>query len=191
MNWEAVLYQYGNLVRQICYEYEKNQDDLEELIQDVWERAYEKSDQFNGGADFGTWLHAVAESVCRNRVRKEESRPEILYYADLSPTETPLEETDWLENESANFQETLVSSMGLPDEWAQAEQVSSILEQHADLTKLSWIVLHLHAIKGKTTEEISDILDIEESTVRTYLQRVREQIEEILRDNNDVPPWVE
>lgn len=197
MNWEAALHQYGNLVRQVCYEYEKNPDDLEELIQDVWGRAFEKSEQFNGGSDFGTWLHAVAESVARNRLRSQESRPEILYYADLAEGQVSLEDAEFdYYAEPADFQEALVSSMGLPDEWAQAEQVSELIEKHTDISKLTWLVLHLQAGKGCTTEEISELLDIEESTVRTYLQRVREQIDRILVEANEpvttveeLPPW--
>lgn len=190
MNWNAALYQYGNLVRQVCYEYEKDPDDLEELMQDVWARAVEKFEQFNGGADFGTWLHAVAESVARNQLRREESRPEILYYSDLSEQGSSLEDDELLEI-FADQEEALPSSLGTPEEWVQAEQISEILDKASDLTKLAWIVFHLQAIKGQTTAEISETLDIEESTVRTYLQRVREQIEEILEDNNNPPPWID
>lgn len=190
MNWNAALNQYGNLVRQVCYEYEKDPDDLEELMQDVWTRAVEKFEQFNGGADFGTWLHAVAESVSRNRIRHNESRPEILYYSDLSGTPPSLETDDVLEFDDTQ-DEIFSGSLGTPEEWAQAEQISDILDKASDLTKLAWIVFHLQAIKGQSTAEISETLDIEESTVRTYLQRVREQIEEILEDNNNPPPWIE
>lgn len=195
MNWQAALFQYGNLVRQVCYEYEKNPDDLEELIQDVWARAFEKSEQFNGGSDFGTWLHAVAESVARNRLRSQESRPEILYYSDLTrPLETVEDST--VDEDTLDFLETFPSPLGQPEDWLQAEQVSEILAKKADITKLSWLVLHLQVIKDQTTEEISDLLEIEESTVRTYLQRVREQITAILEEANtpvdivdELPPW--
>lgn len=183
MNWTAALNQYGNLVRQVCYQYEKDPEELEDLIQEVWARAFDKFEQFNGGSDFGTWLHAVAESVSRNYVRYQEARPEIIYNTDLASVSSAVEELD--EYEEASFDQTDVapSSLGQPEEWAQAEEVAALIDEATDLTKLAWIVLHCHTMRGQSTKEISSTLGVEESTVRTYLQRVREEIDAILEEN--------
>ena len=73
-----------NLVRQLVIGYEEDAGYAEQLEQDVWLRAWEKIDQFEGRANFGTWLHTVASSVCKNYLRDDVAqRPDVTTEVDL------------------------------------------------------------------------------------------------------------
>ncbi len=54
-----------------------SREDVEDVIQDVFIRAWDKLDTFRGRSAFGTWLHRLATNVIlrrREKTRTEENR---------------------------------------------------------------------------------------------------------------------
>lgn len=181
IEWNQVYKEHENLVRQVCYQYEKDPDLLEDLIQEVWLRAFERGYQFSGRADFGTWLWSVATNLSQNYVRDSDTTPDVTYFSNLEKrTPSRMGGEDDPRDESQDVIDTLYDTQGTPEEWARAEQTASLIDANKDISKMAWVVLHLHAIQELTTGEIANQVGVEESTVRTYLQRVREDIQRIL-----------
>ena len=71
-----------------------SRDDVDDVIQDVFIRVWEKLDTFRGDSAFGTWLHRLATNVIlrrRQRQRTEDDRtsglaPEMTSEASVRPT---------------------------------------------------------------------------------------------------------
>ena len=66
-----------------------SRDDVDDVLQDVFVRVWEKLDTFRGQAAFGTWLHRLATNVIlrqRERYRKEERRGSG---SELEPADLP------------------------------------------------------------------------------------------------------
>jgi RNA polymerase sigma factor (sigma-70 family) len=63
-----------------------SRDDVDDVLQDVFIRVWEKLDTFRGQSAFGTWLHRLSTNVIlrqRERYRKEESRGSGVGAVDL------------------------------------------------------------------------------------------------------------
>ena len=181
IDWDTVYKENENLVRQVCYSYEKDTELLEDLVQEVWERAFERGYQFSGLADIGTWLWQIASRCGQNHIRSSESEPDIVYFSNMekrAPSSMGSED-DGTDDQEA-FTDALVDYGGTPEEWARADETADLIDANRDISKMAWVVLHLHAIQSLTTEQIAEATGVSESTVRTYLQRVREDIQRIL-----------
>lgn len=182
INWNQVVKEHDNLVRQVCYQYEKDPDLLEDLIQEVWTRAFQRGYQYSGRAEFGTWLWSLATNFAQNYIRNESTEPDITYFSNMEKR-TPNgvgDQDDTGREDSFETFDILPDHWGSPEEWARAEQTASIIDANKDISKMAWVVLHLHTIQELTTEQIAEQVGVEETTVRTYLQRVREDIQRIL-----------
>jgi RNA polymerase sigma-70 factor (ECF subfamily) len=58
----------------LCYRFTGNTQDAEDLVQEIFFRAYRGLAQFEGRASFKTWLHRIALNVCRNELRRLQRR---------------------------------------------------------------------------------------------------------------------
>lgn len=175
--WTYAYNRYHNMVRQVCYQYEKTEARLEELCQDVWERAFVKYPQFKEESEFSTWLYTIARTTSLNHIRREKSRPAIDYYAELVETDGSclIEEDngrlllpdDFVEEDEGEN----------PESWFDAQVLSRALFNDMDMTL--WSIMYMNLVLCMGTKEISDITNLEESTVRSYIHTARSEILEI------------
>ena len=122
-------------------------EDVDDVLQDVFIRVWEKLDTFRGDAAFGTWLHRLATNVIlrqRQRSRSEEDResatpPELMRAA---PGPTPGLKID--------------IEVGVDRLPSRARQV-----------------FVLHDMEGYKHEEIAGMLDISVGTSRSQLHHAR------------------
>lgn len=102
-DFDALFRKYRNMVRGIVYEYEKDPDRVPELVNDVFLRAWEKRDKFNGDSEPSTWLHTVAHNVCVNYLRDEVDRqPELLSEWAVGDETDGLQGESWLEQNAVD-----------------------------------------------------------------------------------------
>jgi RNA polymerase sigma-70 factor (ECF subfamily) len=181
VNWDKAYKEHSNLVRQICFEYEKNPDKLDELTQEVWLRVVDKQEQFNGDSEFGTWLYKIAHSVCKNYLRSETNGLEDISYQEL---EAAVLETELAENsfEMEALELATTDAFGTPEEWAIAEETAEILELSDKADSIQQFILYLYSVEGLTTKEIAKNLNMDESTVRSHLQSARVAVRRKLKE---------
>lgn len=177
LDWTAAYDRYHNMVRQVCYQYEKIEARLEELCQDVWERAFVKYPQFKEEAEFSTWLYTIARTTALNHIRREKSRPAIDYYAELVETDgkSLIEESEGRLLLAADFVEWDEGED--PESWYDAQVLSMAMINDMDITM--WAIMHMNLVLCMPVKEIADITHLQESTVRSYLHAAREEIREI------------
>lgn len=129
---------------------------IDELVQDVFVRAYEKLSTFRGESAFSTWLHRLAVNVVI-----EEKRSQIRRDARLVRTE--------------HLSEIPVASQ------ARAPIAAVDLERAiAALPDGARTVLVLFDIEGYSHDEIAAVLDITSGTSKSQLHRARALIREAL-----------
>ena len=69
---EQLVRQYERQIFRVAQHITQNREDAEDIAQDVFLKAYEKLEQFQGNSKFSTWLVRIAvnESLMRLRRRK-------------------------------------------------------------------------------------------------------------------------
>jgi RNA polymerase sigma-70 factor (ECF subfamily) len=141
---------------------------LDDVIQDVFVRAYFALDQFRGQAAFRTWLTRIAVNRCRDEQRRTQRRwtlaRTLAQHAAIEQNTTP-------EPSSAP-----PASCG--DRIEEAPDALGQLVQNAvaRLPEKLRVVVTLKDLEGYSYEEVSRILQCKLGTVKSRHARAREQL---------------
>lgn len=143
----------------------QNVDDAQEVSQETFLAAYEGIEGFQERSKIKTWLLAIAYRKAMDRLKKRIHERDIF-------TDTLDEEEIWkIAQNVDNFTDWGPN----PEQYVNSSQVSEILKEA--LTKVppdSKAVFELRDLQGFSSREVSDILGIQEGTVRVRLHRVRQ-----------------
>lgn len=132
-------------------------EDIEDITQEVFLRAYRNLPRFREQSSFGTWLTRICINYC---IKQRNKRRRWRLHEPLSAAE----------------------SLGLPEaqqpdrvleEHEQGQQVRCAVEQLAEKYRL---VVVLRYFEGYSCEEIAQLLDCSSNTVRTRLFRAHAQL---------------
>jgi RNA polymerase sigma-70 factor (ECF subfamily) len=164
----AVYNQYAAAIYRLCYSLLQDRQDAEEVLQDSFEYAFRKLDQYDARkAGFKTWLYQIAISRCHNKRRRKwlptfsinrQVREEI------ADTETPTPAEMMAHTESLNEQQQLV--------WEALNQLTPKLRETA--------VLRYY--EGLSYNEIGQILSIPPKTAESRMRLAHKALRELLVD---------
>jgi len=130
--------------------------DAEDVVQDVFLRAWQRLHQFRGESSIGTWLYRIAWTQALNRKRTARVRlPHV-----------PLESLA----ESPSGEEEMTSVLA-------RREVAAAVEELPDLYRT---VLLLHYWTGCGVAEIGELLQAPDGTVKSYLSRARARLRVLL-----------
>jgi RNA polymerase sigma-70 factor (ECF subfamily) len=153
--FETLYRTHGGRIFALCLRMTADRVLAEELVQDVFVRAWHKLDGFRGDAAFGTWLHRVAVNVVLSRRQQDGVRRDRTTDdedAVESAAARPVAVGDRLDLEAA--------IAGLP---AGARRI-----------------FVLHDVEGYTHEEIGQLLGITSGGSKAQLHRARLLLREAL-----------
>ena len=147
---------YGQQVFNLIVRIVRCEYDAEELTQDTFMKCFENLSSFNAKSSFSTWLYKIAYNTAISFTRKKE--PEINIYDEkiwntISDTEIDDTMNDESEENINRLQKTL--SMLPPDERG---------------------LITLFYEQEKTIQEIGQILNTKESSIKVKLHRIRKKL---------------
>ena len=143
----------------------KRQEDVEDIAQQVFVKAYFSLKRFDQRAAFSTWLYKITVNECWDLLRKRKARP-LVYEADFS------------EEQSRQFSATEQKADSGPDtseRMAMRQRLDTMLAQLDDRDRA---MLILKEVEGFSVEEIADSLGLNANTVKVRLFRARRRIVE-------------
>jgi RNA polymerase sigma-70 factor (ECF subfamily) len=143
----------------------RNKEDVEDIAQQVFLKAYFSLKRFDQRAAFSTWLYKITVNECWDLLRKRKVRP-LLYEAELS------------EEQTSQYQASSEARDGAPDasqRLESREQVELLLDC---LDERDRMMLLLKEVEGFSVEEIAEMLEINGNTVKVRLFRARRRIVE-------------
>lgn len=143
-------------------------DDVEDVAQQVFLKAYLGIKRFDQRAAFSTWLYKIAVNECWDYLRKRKVRP-LVYEADLS-------------EEQVSRLDGIVSSDRPPESASARTETREILERMLGaLPEQDQQLLILKEIEGFSVQELAEILGLNVNTVKVRLFRARGRIMESYR----------
>jgi RNA polymerase sigma-70 factor (ECF subfamily) len=141
----------------------RRREDVEDIAQQVFVKAYFSLKRFDQRAAFSTWLYKITVNECWDLLRKRKVRP-LVYEADLS------------EEQSRRIEASEAKGSTAPDisERLEArERVEQLLE---GLDERDRLMLVLKEVEGFSIEEVAEVLDLNANTVKVRLFRARRRI---------------
>src|SRR3979411_3130163 len=105
-SFEPLVKKYSPRLFATARRYARRESEVEDIVQEVWTKAFQKLSSFRGEAPFEHWLMRMAVRTCYDFLRSHQRNRE-LSFSELSEPET-----DWLEH--------FVATPDLADEHATA-----------------------------------------------------------------------
>jgi len=137
--------------------------DVEDVAQQVFLKAYLGLRRFDQRAAFSTWLYKIAVNECWDYLRKKKVRP-LVYEADLS-------------EEQVSQLDGILSSERPPQNPRDRAEIRELLERILDaLPEQDRQLLLLKEVEGFTVQELAEMLHLNVNTVKVRLFRARGRI---------------
>ncbi len=141
----------------------RRHEDVEDIAQQVFVKAYFSLKRFDGRAAFSTWLYRITLNECWDLLRKKKVRP-LLYESDLS-------------EEQAQRVASAENSDGAgPDIRQRLETQQRVERLLAGLDERDRLMLTLKEVQGFSIEEIAEVLELNANTVKVRLFRARKRV---------------
>lgn len=168
--FDDLVVKYSPRLYSLVYNMTSNHEDTNDLLQDIFAKAYRSIKGFRGKSSFYTWMHSIAVNMTINFLKKRGRRFSLSLddvdanvqndreFIDLTTGTNPVREADLGE-----LQQRLNEAM----------------------MKLSYehrIVVTMFDIQGMPHAEISKILGISEGTVRSRLFYAHKQLQNYLEE---------
>src|ERR1700675_2353974 len=140
----------------------RRHEDIEDIAQQVFVKAYFSLKRFDGRAAFSTWLYRITLNECWDLLRKKKVRP-LLYESDLSEEQAQRVADSESDGAGPDIRQRLENQ----------QRVEHLLEGLEERDKL---MLILKEVEGFSIEEIAEVLELNANTVKVRLFRARGRI---------------
>src|SRR5688572_25037468 len=173
--FDSLVVKYSPRLYALVYNMTSNHEDTNDLLQDVWAKAYRSVGGFRGKSQFYTWLHSIGANLAINFLKKRGRRWTM--------------SLDDVDNGIANdkeFKELQATSTPVRDA-DLGELQQKINEAMMKLTPDHRAVVTMFDIQGMAHAEIADILGLSEGTVRSRLFYAHKQLQAWLSEFAPIP----
>jgi RNA polymerase sigma-70 factor (ECF subfamily) len=160
-SFEKLIEKYQARIFGTVRRYSRTENEVEDIVQEIFIKAFRKLDSFRGEAPFEHWLMRMAVRTCYDFLRKHQRSREHSF------TDLTKDESNWLEQ--------FVSD---PDAVDVTEDGARTLVHKlmGSLSPQAKLVITLQEIEGKSIKEISDMTGWSISLVKIRAFRARNEM---------------
>ena len=168
--FEELILEHEKIVYNVALRMMNHSEDARDISQEVFLKAYRSLSNFDERSAFSTWLYRITHNTCIDEMRKRKGKQTY-----------SLEEE--LESEDGAMQRQVADESDTPEEsLLREEQKSEILQALDTLSEEHKAAIILRDVKGLAYEEIAEILELSLGTVKSRINRARNQLKnEILK----------
>jgi RNA polymerase sigma-70 factor (ECF subfamily) len=164
-SFEPLVQRYSPRVFATVRRYARRESEVEDIVQNIWLKAFEKLSSFRGEAPFEHWLLRLAVLTCYDSLRGHRRNRETTFAELTEP------EGDWLER--------FASQPDAPSENAEAARqlIARVLEQ---LPPAARLVITLREIEERSVKEVARLTGWSVPLVKVRAFRARAEMRKIL-----------
>ena len=159
-SFEPLVVKYQPRVFAIARRYARRENEVEDIVQTVFLKAFSKLSSYKGTAPFEHWLMRTATYTCYDFLRKHQRNRE------WNATDLSDEENDWFENLGEE-------SHAHTNQEAARALVDKLLDE---LKPEDRHIITLLELERKSIREIADLTGLSESNVKVKAHRAREKM---------------
>lgn len=160
---DDIIDEYGQRIYKYCYGMLRNKQEAEDVMQEVFIKAYRNMDRISDAYTISSWLYKVAYNHCLNIIR----RNKLFFFMPIRE-ELQLPEA---------YNDPAMEDSELSD------QLTEVISK---LSAADRSVLLLRVIEEKSYEEIAAIFDKQPDAVRKQFERARKKVRGYLEKGEGV-----
>ena len=165
--FDLLVKKYQHRIMNVLSRYLGNQEDVLDVAQETFIKAYRALPTFRGDSAFYTWLYRIAINTAKNHLVAQSRRP----------TQGLVDSEDAEHYDEAD----LLRENDTPEQLLQREQVQAVISQaFEELPEDLRTAISLRELEGMSYEEIAEAMDCPIGTVRSRIFRAREAIDKKL-----------
>lgn len=169
--YEELVRRYQRRVYALVYNMTSNREDAEDMVQDVFVKAYRSLNGFKGDSSFYTWIYRIAVNRTINHLKRRKR-----HAADLR-----LDDMDQAVERDPAYVELRARESPVRDV-SLTELQKKLNEALQTLSEKHRTVVVLHDIQGTPHEEIARIMNCSVGTVRSRLFYARQHLQRELAE---------
>ena len=164
-SFEPLVQKYSPRVFATARRYARRESEIEDIVQEVWLKAFQKLKSFRGEAPFEHWLMRLAVRTCYDFLRGHQRNRETVFSELTEP------ESDWLDR--------FIQQPDSASENADAARmlVERLLEQ---LSPPARLIITLLEIEDRSVKEIAKLTGWSVPLVKVRAFRARAEMRKIL-----------
>ncbi|MBL4633085.1 MAG: sigma-70 family RNA polymerase sigma factor [Kofleriaceae bacterium] len=162
--FSELIEEQGDRVFNLCFRMLGNRQEAEDLAQEVFITVFKSVDSFRGDSKLSTWLYRIASNLSKNRIK----------YLARRHDRSKVEFDEGIDRNAASDSLTSPKQAKRPDENMEGQQLEQIMQQAiSELGEDHRILIVLRDIEELSYDEICEITDLAEGTVKSRLHRAR------------------
>ncbi len=168
--FDALVVRHQRRLANIISRFVRIPQEVEDVTQEAFVKAYKGLKSFRGDSTFSTWLHRIGVNTAKNYLVAQKRK------LPLHKTTGDEQENDWQDTSLAG------ANMEDPERLLLAKQIGeAIMSAMNELPQVERTALTLRELDGESYEAISVIMNCPVGTVRSRIFRAREYIAAALK----------
>jgi len=162
--YDLLVLKYQHRIVSLVSRYMRDQDEVLDVTQEAFIKAYRALPGFRGDSAFYTWLYRIAINTAKNYLVSKSRRPP---------------DTD-IDVDQGEYQEVglALSDIENPENSLERDQLEAVVYKAIDdLPEELKVAVTLREFEGLSYEEIAGVMDCPVGTIRSRIFRAREAIE--------------
>lgn len=167
--FDLLVLKYQHRVQRLIARYIRDPEQVFDLAQETFIKAYRALERFRGDSAFYTWIYRIAVNTAKNQLASDARGG---YMVSLNSGGSDESDEPMMEPEA-------LRDGGTPDALAATEELKAAIDRAiSDLPEDLRTALTLREMEGLSYDEIAAIMDCPIGTVRSRIFRAREAIEQ-------------
>jgi RNA polymerase sigma-70 factor (ECF subfamily) len=164
-----LVHRYDKRLQNFVYRTVGDRERAEDLVQETFVRVYRHLNRFDQARKFSTWIYTIAGNLAKNELRNRSRNPLVLFQAIMKNWESDYRPLEW--EDPRNRPDDLYRKRFL------REKVNEAVDQLPAHHRTVFVLRELH---GKSYEEIAEITGCNLGTVKSRLNRARNNFARII-----------
>jgi RNA polymerase sigma-70 factor (ECF subfamily) len=167
--FDMLVLKYQHKIFSLIGRYVQDADEVQDVAQEAFIKAYRALPRFRGESAFYTWLYRIAINTAKNHLVSRSRRP--------PGSDVEIEDAEYYEGGSA------LRDIETPENALFGNELKAVVERAIkELPDDLRSAVTLREFDGLSYEDIADIMDCPVGTVRSRIFRARESIDARVRE---------
>ena len=170
--FDMLVLKYQHKIFSLISRYVRDADDVQDVAQEAFIKAYRSLPSFRGDSAFYTWLYRIAINTAKNHLVSRSRRP--------PGSDVEVEDAEYFESGGG------LRTIETPENALFGEELKTVVQEAISaLSEDLRTAITLREFDGLSYEDIADIMDCPVGTVRSRISRAREAIDVLVRKQMD------